>query len=551
MISEFARFADMRAITELQLALARALSVGIEPPSVTPELAQVIEELRELARGAGASSPPRDRLQEAVQYFKANRTLPSLNMARCVCFGSIERFDGKDIPLIEESSAFLRLLDLVDEYYPEPRQFRRCYRGLLHSYFSYDWEHPDTPNVGRKNWGRLRDYLHERRGAIRADGTQPDWVDAIHQHPNLTTHDPVRRYAPELLNGNNEVVDYLRACLNVSDDSWLMRKLILVQIEEATTETDARFKSLVQTLLDLLKGHELLENDGLALILNRYSSMRSPELHVGLRDTAIQIWGNPWLDRNSPNWSRVAPGARKLVTNWLKLDLIREFFEAMSEDRQADPRRVKFWEQYHDQIDDMYFALGSVALNARGADAKRMRDRMGDHLLILKRAGSSSNNAFIMVLGSLVAVEFGEKGSACYFYRRDELPFELSGEVTGDRLGLKSADHLVRLTHVDAGYEKWEDKFSRSLREYGLMRSARVTPRNEPQRRHPTPRRLTRSALKELCDFHDILWVDNTSKGGNIRIKFPYNSGSIAEQLRSWGFTFSERGEMWWRKDWV
>lgn len=542
----------MNAITELQLALARALSLGVQPPSVTPELAQVIEELRELARSWGASSPPRDRLHEAVQYFKANRTFPTLNMARCVCFGSIERFDRSDIPLIEESSAFLRLLDLVDEYALEPRQFRRCYRGLLHSYLGYDGERPDTPDAGRENWRRLRDYLHERIGAIRAKGTQPDWVEAIQQHSNLTTHDPVRRYAPELLNGNNEVVYYLRACLNVSDDSWLMRKLILVQIEEATKETDARFKALVQTLLDLLKGHELLENDGIAFILNRYTAMRSPELHVGLRDTAIQTWGNPWLDRNSPNWSRVAPEARKLVTNWLKLDLIREFFEAMSEDRQADPRRVKFWEQYHEQIDDMYFALGSIALNARGADAKRMRDRMGDHLLTLRRAGSRSNNAFIMVLGKVVAVEFGEKGSACFFYRRDELPFELNGEITGDRYGLKSADHLARLTHVDAGYEKWEDKFSRALHGYGMVGSnPRVPLRNQPQRTQPTSQKVTRRALKEFCERHDIPYVDNTSNGGNIRVKFPYNSGFIAQQFRRWGFTFSERREAWWRKDWA
>jgi hypothetical protein len=541
----------MSAIRELELALTRALGVEIEPPGVTPELAQVIAELREHARIAAASRPPRDRQQEAVQYFKLNRALLNVNMARCVCFGSIERFHRSDIPLIEESSAFLRLLDLIDEYRSEPRKFRRCYRGLLHSYFGYDSERPDTPDAGKINWVRLRDYLHERRNAIRTDGIPPDWVAAIQEHPNLTTDEPVRRYAPALLNGGSEIVDYLRACLDINDDSWLMRKLIIAQIKEAVKETDSRFKSLVQSLLDLLNGHEFLENDGLGLILNRYSSMRFPELHIGLRDTAIQIWGNPWLERNSPNWSRVTPEARKLVTNWLKLDLIREFFEAMSEDRQADPRRVKFWGQYHEQIDDMYFALGSVALNARGADAKRMRHLMGDHLLTLRRAGSSSNNAFIMVLGNIVAVEFGEKGSACFFYRRDDLPFKLSGEVTGDRYGLKSADHLARLTHVDAGYEKWEEKFARALHEYGVIRlGTRNALGSQPHCARAMPRGLTKSALKEFCELHNIPWMDNTSTGGRIRIKFPYNAGSIAEQFRNWGFEFSERNDIWWRRGW-
>jgi hypothetical protein len=56
--------------------------------------------------------------------------------------------------------------------------------------------------------------------------------------------------------------------------------------------------------------------------------------------------------------------------------------------------------------------------------------------------------------------------------------------------------------------------------------------------------------LQDFCQSNAIAWVDNTERGGNIAVRFAYNSGIIADQLKAWGFAFSDQREFWWRKTW-
>ena len=204
------------------------------------------------------------------------------------------------------------------------------------------------------------------------------------------------------------------AHVDVGDDAWLMQRMVLAQIHTAALEEDETFCRLVVPLLSVLEGHILLEDKGLKLILDRYARCAEPKLHPQLRDRAVSCWGNPWLESRREKWANVSPEARKLVIGWFKLKAIRTFFELLSEDRKTDPRRVRFWEQYYEQIDDMYFALGNAIRDSRNPDAKAMRREMGERLLGLRDAGSPANNAFIMKMGNLVAVEFGMTGHACF-----------------------------------------------------------------------------------------------------------------------------------------
>jgi EH signature protein len=541
----------MDAIFKLKEAIVRALGVTLEAPSVSPAFAEELRMLTKYLKGVGGDLPARNRLREAVQYFRVNGDLPSLPIARAVCFGAAERFSSVEGPVIEETDQFPRLLTLVDNFKSEAKRFRRCYRGLLHAYISYDGENPNTCETGRGNWLRLRDYLHEGRPSIDAGGWQPEWAECITQHANLLTKDPASRYASALLRGDTAAVDEIKTRLEVGDDSWLMRRLVVAQIMVACRESDATFKTTVHALLKLLYGHELLEDEGLALILNRYASIPLPAVHAELRDYAVERWGNPWLDSHSAKWTLASEKSRALVTGWFKLHVIRTFFELLSEDGSTDKRRVKFWQRYHEQIGDMYFALGTATRYGGGTDARQMRKQMENRLLGLKNAGSGSNNAFIMMIGNVVAVEFGITGNACFIYRRGSLPFELHGDVSGSTTadGLKSPNNLERLTHVDTAIEKWEANFSTVLQRHGA---------SQPYLGQPPPRhsavspavRLTRQTLKETCDSYSVVWKDNTANGGNLAVRYNQKRGPLAQQLVAWGFTFSDQREFWYRKDW-
>ena len=249
----------MDPVSKLRAAIESALSVSFEEPVVQPAMLAEIDALTKMLGAAGGGRPPSDRVREAIRIFREGDELPNLAVARAVCFGAAEQFGQREPRLIEEADRFPRLLHLIDDFRPEPRGFRRCFRGLVHTYLAYDGEHPKTNKEGRLNWRLLRSYLHDHRNAIIAEGTQPEWVDCIAQHPNLLTEDPASRYADDLLQGDNKVVEEIRARLDVSDQHWLMRRLILVQIEAATKESDAAFANRVRPLLALLEGHEGLD----------------------------------------------------------------------------------------------------------------------------------------------------------------------------------------------------------------------------------------------------------------------------------------------------
>jgi hypothetical protein len=247
-----------------------------------------------------------------------------------------------------------------------------------------------------------------------------------------------------------------------------------------------------------------------------------------------------------------------MIAAWATLDIIRQFFEVLSDDRQTDKRRLEFWQRYHEQIQGVYFALGSAAMNARDADSRRIREQMGDHLLTLKRGGNVSNNAFIMQMGDVVAVEFGVKGNACYLYKKSALPFVLRGEVTPEEL--RSADSLDRLTHAD-GYNKWEEKFATALARLGIHPTAGLHPRTRtgpaqgrtqelPQYR-PADSGFSRQAMHQFLKEHALMVVDNTQKGGIISVMTSQETGLVATTLKGWGFSFSRNRELWWRKGWA
>jgi hypothetical protein len=310
-------------------------------------------------------------------------------------------------------------------------------------------------------------------------------------------------------------------------------------------------------------------------------------MRAGLRDFAVAHWGNPWLTLNRAKWSLVANDAREMIAGWLKLILIQQFFGLLAVDGTNDTRRLKFWESYHDSIDDMYFALGNTARWHRGADFQDIRKKMAGRLLNLHSAGPPDNNAFIMCIANYVVVEFGMTGNACYIFKRNQLPFGLDGDIAGNSTALKHPHFVERLLHKDGTFE-WERKFQATL--VSLMR---MQPRSQPIRSdvpaavsqtrakefndfhrtpysaqpqgnsRPTPssgwsgprdeapnargEAFSERELSCLCDTRRLRIEDLRDRNGNLWVLTGDTDGYVSGQLRSWGFSF-KAGKGWWRK---
>lgn len=588
----------MNALARLQ----SLMSGGTERPLARPwssdkSLDGHITKLeKHLQQGAGAYVP-RDLQEEAVKRFWTTRRIDTFRDAHLVSHGVVLPVGPQRVKVIEDRERFPALLDSVDKYLPVPRQYRRCYQGLLKGYFSYDYEAKDAPDSGIRNWESLRGYLAERSGRIIEGPKNPQWAEKLQGHTDVLGRDPCSRYGPALLSGHSKDVDELLEVLNVPASSWFVRKMFLAQIQAGVRKADADFLSVLYRLIELLQDNELVRDEGLTLVLNRFAKLAPPPLAVPLRDSAVAWWGTPWLETNAmwrhPN---VSPEAKAMVTEWLKLEFIEAFFTLLAEENAGDDRRLKFWARYVNVISNITFALGADARANRSPDFQKLRKKMAG-LVVPLNDNVRSNNAFIMHMGPLVIVEFSGYSNACYGYdARGSLPFRLDMPVVTPvdaKNSLKRSSKQLWLQHQDGikGYQKWETRFEFELAsKYGVR--PKSPPKGEVLVRPPVGSEAARASLEDtgressprailqptqsawstssMTATEEARWRntkfspstlslfasqyklqvdDKTQDNGNLWVRTDDSDASVNEILRRWRFTYKNATKGWWKRE--
>lgn len=264
--------------------------------------------------GAGIEEVTDDEVAAAVKAYRRDGTLDGVGQARLVCYGCAREIDGAR--LIEEPERMKGLLEYVDRYRYFVRPFRRCYRALLHAYFTYDPE-AELSEKGKRGWQELWVFLERRKNLLETPGSDPPWVTALLEHRNLLTRDPTSRYGMQALRGNFGVFDTVRERLGIPEDSWLVRRLVFSITEAALQLPDQHFKQAVVRLLVLFAKQPLMLDYGLARVIDRYAASKTKEVHARLREVAVLNWGDPRDAANLPHWKGVKPEAREMVAGWL------------------------------------------------------------------------------------------------------------------------------------------------------------------------------------------------------------------------------------------
>jgi hypothetical protein len=312
---------DGAAIDRLQSRLREASAAALEGLDFA-DLSVLDAEMPELramaAAGTGLEAAEDDRILAAVRAYQHTGVVDNIGQVRSLCYGCTRVVDSKR--LIEHPEHFAGLLQSVERYRFNVRPYRRCYRGLLNAYFSYDPDASTAADDGRRSWRDLRTYLQRRRNSIETPGFDPEWVTALLEHRNLLTEDPAARYGMGALGGNAAAFDAIRERLGIGDDSWLMRRLAQAQLDAALALTDAHFKAVVVRLLVSFAKHPVILDRGLAKVLDRYAASATTEVHARLRDFAVKHWGNPTSPVNAARWSGVRAGVGEMVAAWLKMD---------------------------------------------------------------------------------------------------------------------------------------------------------------------------------------------------------------------------------------
>lgn len=550
----------MSPLDELASMLAPGTAQSARPFVVDHGIDKVLETLKARAKTSGSGTVPEDLQIAAVRMFWESQSVQSfrdayqLSWALCVP----HKIDGPCI--LEDRGRFQKILNGVSSWEARPAAFRRCYQGLMKSYFTYDTG--SAPSAGRQNWADLRDFLQGRSHLIKDSRSNPDWVTTAVGNTQLFSESPCDRYVDALLNGDNSAIDHLCEQLGIAHTSWFLRELVLAQVRGATKLGHGEFVGLLPRLLDLLGKNEVLRDRGTVMVLDRYAKVPNQQLHQGLRDSSVLWWGNPWLPSNETRWGGVTEPARTMVSDWLKLEFIETFFTKLAEDGMGDRRRMDFWKRYVKSIDNIQFALGSFARTSRERDLVVLRKKMAGLICELDAAGA--NNAFVMTMGKLIAVEFSGMGNALYGYdAQKHVPFDTSKPL---RLGVDSRNSLKHknerilwLSHQDGihGWDAWEPMFEATLRKkFGIApetanpRITRATAQApETVRQSPINIPYSPDALDRLARENFLVIEDKKKDGGNLWLR---TSGSttmpraVEQQLKQWGFTL-KLGKGWWR----
>lgn len=503
-----------------QVALAR-----MRPGDMLPILA----ERTRLQAWLGGVDVPGDEvaatMDAALLEYSQRSYIKSARQLWLVCYGCTQMIGDKTFRLIEDRPLFEKMLGFVDHYRHRRRTFRKCYRGLLNAYFSYDPYARDADPAGRENWRQLRAFLSIRLNDLRNGGPVPAWVELLVEHAGLLSEFPAHAYQRRFAQDDRKIFSDLETQLGIGKNTWLFRLLILAQVEDATYEEDADFKDHLAHILLLLKDYPLYADAGLTLLLNRYVRCGQAEIHTSLRDFAVKLWGNPWLPATEPQW-HCTVSARNMVARWLKLHLLAEYFSLLSDDDTRHPRRLDFWSLYCDDIQGMYFALGKNAF-VRGTLPLHKFRRDAKGLIVRLSEEKNDLHACIMQFEHRHAVEFNRHSNVAYFYdSRQGMPgFYLSKGWL--EVGALSVINLPQSTgttaqskplhHQDSKRQSWEGRFAHELG-------------------------VTEGAIAAFCQQHACRYEDTREKNGYRWIR-PHDTvplGHIAQSiLEAWGFALS------------
>ncbi len=471
-----------------------------------------------------------EKLQRAIDVLRNEPAEMDFRTLRIICYGACTTIGNEQVLLIADEHLFRLLLVRVATYIHEPRRFRRLYFGLLSAYLSLNHTSTgfDTSVVKRAN-DELRAFLTETLDHCHT--TPPiDWVEALVTYPEILSLNPGKRFASGLLNNDAREFEDVSRRLGISGTCWVAADIFRVAVIEAASKSDNHFVAHLPTILSALNDprYQALQDETLALLLNRYGKISTPVVHPELRDAVVRAWKNPWLRRNEAAWGRVTAAARQMVAGWLKLKLIHHFFEIISEEGRQDKSRFEFWRDYHEHMDDICFAVGSIVYRSKNPDIEQLKHDFDGRLYELT-GPDPETNAFIMFLGDVVVVEFSKKGNAAYWYDRSDIQLNLEQNKISIR-ALKQSPPGVRSTH----HQGWQQLFAKDLTSHSKFRMVKA----------PVDRR---GQIEKFAAARGINVDDKTEQGGNVWLLVDDVDSAISTTLKALGLSYKPNRGWWWR----
>jgi len=372
----------------------------------------------------------RRSIGESLLTLRTTSRLRGFLDLKYACIGVSQKVGDDGWILLEDKALFPALLREVRLQEENPRRFRKCFQGLLSGYFDYHVFDDSIPQDGRKNWLVLRSFLLDGIGIIERAVPQLGWVKVICDHRNLLQDDPCGRYGTALARGDYTELSSAFKSLAIARSSWVWEMIVLERMKAVCSFEDGEFKKQIAPCLSMINGSSgivlsgILKKRCISELLKRYGACGSHPESIALRDTALDLLGNPWTIRAAWDAHVNDDGARTMVETWLKRRLITDFFCLLAKDRSRDLERLKYWLRFMPRMQDLWFALGPYAMNHPGSEFREFRRIAKDRVMAFEDAPSDDENALIMRIGDFVFVEFSSCREACQVFRSNEVSFD-------------------------------------------------------------------------------------------------------------------------------
>ena len=421
---------DFRSLNELEQLLKEQFDPRLILHGVTFGDSRVMSKvLKEIKRDLGGSEgrPSDDVLIKAIRKFETQGDTDTFTELKYVCYGAETPVGPQKYRLIEDKETFALLLKAVEKR--NSKQLRRCFQGLLSSYFRFDPK-AQTNQRGSENWAQLKTFLKKKLSPIYQSSKErdviPDWLSTLYEHKNLLEENPCKRYAESLTRGSTHELKEVCEGLGIESSSWVWNEAFLAYVQTVCAMRDEPFVTHLNGVLELVNGKgqihlpEAMAIEATAHCVIRYSKSANTIEHPYLRDTCVKRIGNPMLEQTKWDAYVDHEPARQMVTSWLKQRLIKDFFELLAQDGAADIRRLNYWLKWEKHISEMWFFLGEMAFKDQRTAFKDVRERMGGSIRQLEETSRPENNAFVMRIGEYLVIEFSTKNNAMFIYQADQ-----------------------------------------------------------------------------------------------------------------------------------
>jgi hypothetical protein len=557
---------DFRSLYELEHLLKEQFDPRLIFHGVTFGDHRAMSKIRkEIQRDLGGNEgrPSEDLLIKAIRKFEAKGDTDTFIELKYVCYGAETPVGQQKYRIIENKETFALLLEVVEKR--NNKQLRRCFQGLLSSYFRFNPKEP-TNQLGSENWIQLKLFLKKKLSPIyessRERGVIPEWLTTLYEHKNLLDENSCKRYADSLTKGRTEELKEVCVGLGIESSSWVWNEAFLAYVQTVCAMRDEPFFEHLNGVLELVNGKgqihlpETMSIEATAHCVTRYSKCTNTVEHPFLRDTCVRKIGNPMLEQTK--WAALVDHepARQMVTSWLKQQLIKDFFELLAQDGAADIRRLNYWLKWEKNITEMWFFLGEMAIKDQRMAFKDVRDRMGSSIRQLVEPSRPENNAFVMRIGEYLVIEFSTKNNAMFIYQADEASPDMKYTYrTTPRLkNLKGA--LGKHSHMSSWESTFDGVLRRRLRQASLISTIQPVVNRATYSSTSAQRATTFEALPlKMNELRTVVAVSNADiedyrgKDGNLWVTLLNRSQdpSLASYLERRGFKYVP-GRGYWIK---